>query len=69
LSYVIAVLGLAVACMLWYLVQRWARPEGDEPFQVRDPHCESCEMQGSDCKPLSAPGPASDPSRTTRASR
>jgi hypothetical protein len=68
-SYVIAVLGLGAACVLWYLVQRWARPEGDPPCQAEDPHCGACETRGPDCPSLSAPDPASAPSRKTRASR
>jgi hypothetical protein len=52
--HVIAVLGLAAACVLWYLVQRWARPEGDAPCQTRDPHCGVCETHGSDCPSLPA---------------
>ena len=51
------------------LVQRWARPEGDPSCRVDDPHCERCEIHGADCPSLSAPGPASAPSRTRRAPR
>ena len=47
--HVIAVLGLAAACVLWYLVQHWANPEGDAPCQDDDPHCGACETHGPDC--------------------
>ena len=55
--HVIAVLGLAAACILWYLVQHWARPEGDAPCQERDPHCGVCETHGPDCTSLRATSP------------
>jgi hypothetical protein len=62
--HVIAVLGLAAACVLWYLVQHWARPEGDPPCQERDPHCGACETHGPDCPSLPVnPSRASDPLR------
>jgi hypothetical protein len=68
--HVIAVLGLAAACVLWYLVQHWARPEGDAPCQEHDSHCGVCETHGPDCpQPASLTGPPSGPSRTRRASR
>ena len=67
--HVIAVLGLAAACVLWYLVQHWARPEGDAPCQADDPHCGACETHGPDCSSLNVPGPPSGPSRTRRAPR
>ena len=67
--HVIAVLGLAAACVLWYLVQYWARPEGDAPCEEDDPHCGACETRGPDCSVVSLPVPPSGSSRTTRASR
>ncbi len=48
--HVIAVLGLGAACILWFLVQYWARPEGDAPCEEGDdPHCSACEAHGPDC--------------------
>jgi len=67
--HVIAVLGLAAACVLWSLVQHWARPEGDAPCQADDPHCGVCQAHGPDCASLNVPGPSSGPSLRRRASR
>ena len=67
--HVIAVLGLAAACMVWFLVQHWARPEGDAPCDGEDSQCGVCEAHGPDCSVVNLPRPPSDSSRTTRASR
>jgi hypothetical protein len=63
-SYVIAILGLAAACAVWYLVQRWAGLGDDPPREDDDPHCAVCESRGPDCPP---PPPSS--SRTPHPSR
>ena len=43
MTYVVAVLSLSVACMLWYLIQSWAG-KLDEPPCAEDAgsDCESC---------------------------
>lgn len=69
MTHVIAVLGLAALCIVWYLVQRWARPEGDETCHAHEPGCESCAIHGADCPSLNAPGQPSDSSQTRRVFR
>jgi hypothetical protein len=64
-NHVIAVLGLVAACILWYLVQRWAAPEDTEPCQEYRPDCGSCALHGSNCPSLA--GHDAPPAKGSRA--
>jgi hypothetical protein len=53
-SYLIAILALAAACILWFWVQRWAGA-GEAGATGREPECEGCERAETQCP--SAPTP------------
>jgi hypothetical protein len=47
-SYVLAILGLMGACVLWYAVQRWAGT-GERPLcREAEPDCEECDLEDVD---------------------
>jgi len=59
-SYVLAVLGLAAACIVWFLIQK-ASGRLDEAECEGDPtHCDDCASRGERC-PGSAPGDGEAP--------
>jgi hypothetical protein len=41
-TYILAVLSLSAACMLWYLIQRWAGKLDEPPCEDAGSDCESC---------------------------
>jgi hypothetical protein len=59
MHYVIAVLGLAVACIVWFLIQR-ASGRLDEAECEEDPaHCDDCANRTDRCP--STPPKGADP--------
>lgn len=48
MSYLIAILGLAAACMLWFWVQRWAGAD-EARAAGREPDCDGCERAETEC--------------------
>jgi hypothetical protein len=43
-SYLLAVLGLAAVCVLWYGVQRWAGTLGRVGCHEAEPDCDDCDL-------------------------
>ncbi|MDB4433177.1 hypothetical protein N9166_00385 [bacterium] len=42
MSYLLAALALGAACVLWFLVQRWAGAEEESSCPEADPDCAAC---------------------------
>ncbi len=68
MTYLLAVVGLAGACVLWYAVQRWAGTLGKPPCGEVEPDCDDCDLKDVDrsgkCPParrLSSIAPTADP--------
>jgi hypothetical protein len=53
-NYLLAVLGLAAACVVWYWVERWAGFEEDA--EAGEAGCEECGLRDESCP---APPPVS----------
>lgn len=58
MSYVLAILGLAGACALWYVVQRWSGRLDQPPCGEQDPDCDTCEIRDLDRSLRCVPGPS-----------
>ena len=55
MNHLIAVLCLAVACIVWYLLQRAAGTAGEAECEEDEAHCDDCASRTDRC-PGTAPG-------------
>jgi hypothetical protein len=66
MNHVIAVLCLAVACIVWYLIQRASGRTDEVECEEDEAHCDDCASRTDRC-PSTAPGDADpEPRRHVR---
>lgn len=64
MNHVIAVLCLAVACIVWFLIQRASGRTDEAECEEEEVHCDDCASRTDRC-PSTAPGGA-DPAERRR---
>ncbi len=50
MDYLIAIVGLAGACVLWFGVQHWAGVSDELPCDKHGGDCEGCKLEHDGCE-------------------